>query len=95
MNQWLLREERKHIGRHDACNDRNVTRAIFDEIRSKRRKSFVKNGPTVTGAEIAHNISYMLHLHSLIHVERLRNLSLLQTGRMKGDQLEGACHLTS
>jgi hypothetical protein len=36
MKQWLLREQSKHIGRHDACNDRNVTTAIFDEIRSKR-----------------------------------------------------------
>jgi hypothetical protein len=27
MKQWLLREESKHIGRHDACNDHNVTRS--------------------------------------------------------------------
>jgi hypothetical protein len=37
----------------------------------------------------------MLHLHNHIHDERLQSLSLLQIGRMKGDQLEEACHLTS
>jgi hypothetical protein len=31
MKQWLLREESKHRGRHDACNDCNIPRAIFDE----------------------------------------------------------------
>jgi hypothetical protein len=42
MKQWLLREESKHIGRHDACNDRNVTRAIFDEVRSKRAERLLQ-----------------------------------------------------
>jgi hypothetical protein len=30
------------IGRHDACNDRNVTRAIFDEVRSKRAERLLQ-----------------------------------------------------
>jgi hypothetical protein len=38
----LLREESKLIGRHDACNDRNVTRAIFDEVRSKRVERLIQ-----------------------------------------------------
>jgi hypothetical protein len=38
----LLREESKHIGQHDACNDRNVTRAIFDEARSKRAEKILQ-----------------------------------------------------
>jgi hypothetical protein len=42
MKQWLLREESKHIGRHDACNDRNVARAIFDEVRSKRAERLLQ-----------------------------------------------------
>jgi hypothetical protein len=42
MQQWLLREESKHIGRHNSCYDLNVTRAIFDEIRSKRAERLLQ-----------------------------------------------------
>jgi hypothetical protein len=28
-----------HIGQHGVCNDHNVTRAIFDAVRSKRAES--------------------------------------------------------
>jgi hypothetical protein len=40
--KWLLREESKHIGRHDARYDRNVTRAINDELRSKCAERYLQ-----------------------------------------------------
>jgi hypothetical protein len=42
MKQWLLREESKHIARHDASNDRNFTSAIFDEVRFKRAERLLQ-----------------------------------------------------
>jgi hypothetical protein len=43
MKQWLLREESKHMGRHDTCNDCNVTRVIFQEwTRSYRGRNLTQ-----------------------------------------------------